>query len=154
GGRQVFGGGGIPPDVVVPAEKLDSFEESLLRRGVLYPSQQGVGDFTRVFLGSKPEISKDFAVTEPVMQDFRRFLDKQNIRYTEPQIANDQAWIEGRIKREVITSVFGLNEGFKVALQEDLEVGRAIDLIPQAKALYENARKVLADRQATLALRP
>jgi carboxyl-terminal processing protease len=154
GGRQVFGGGGITPDVVVPSVKLDSFQELLLRRGVLYPSQQGVGDFTRFFLGGKPEITKDFTVTDSVMQDFRRFLDKQNIRYTEPQIANDQAWIEGKIKREVITSVFGLNEGFKVALQEDPEVQKAMELIPQAKALYENARKVIADRQATLALRP
>ncbi len=154
GGRQVFGGGGITPDVVVASEKLGTFQELLLRRGVLYPTQQGVGDFTRYYLGSKPEITKDFKVTDAVMQSFRKFLDKQNIRYTEPQIANDQAWIEGKIKREVLTSVYGLDEGFRVALQDDPEVQRAIDLIPQAKALYENARKVLADRQSTLALRP
>ena len=154
GGRQVFGGGGITPDVVVASEKLGTFQELLLRRGVLYPTQQGVGDFTRYYLGSKPEITKDFKVTDAVMQSFRKFLDKQNIRYTEPQVANDQAWIEGKIKREVLTSVYGLDEGFRVALQDDPEVQRAIDLIPQAKALYENARKVLADRQSTLALRP
>jgi carboxyl-terminal processing protease len=154
GGRQVFGGGGITPDVVVASEKLGTFQELLLRRGVLYPTQQGVGDFTRYYLGSKPEITKDFKVTDAVMQSFRKFLDKQNIRYTEPQIANDEAWIDGKIKREVLTSVFGLDEGFRVALQDDPEVQKAIDLIPQAKALYENARKVLADRQSTLALRP
>ncbi len=153
-GRQVFGGGGITPDVLFPAAKLDSFQQTLLRRGVLYPTQQGVGDFTRFYLGQKGEVTKEFAVTDAVMQEFRRYLDKQQIRYTEPLILNDLAWIQGKIKREVITSLFGLDEGYKVALQADPEIQKAVDLIPQAKALYENARKVIADRQAAQAIRP
>jgi carboxyl-terminal processing protease len=153
-GRQVLGGGGITPDVAVPEPKLDAFQEMLLRRGVFYPFQMGVGDFTRYFLGQKPEITKSFVVDEPVINQFHRYLEKEHIRYTEPDIHDNLAWIQSKIKREVFTSVFGLNEGYKVELQDDPQVQKAIDLMPQARALYENARKILAERQATQATHP
>src|SRR5262249_41136124 len=62
GGRQVFGGGGITPDVMVSPTKLNPFQEQLLRRDVFFPFQGGVGSFTTFFLGTKPEINKDFTV--------------------------------------------------------------------------------------------
>src|SRR5262252_3285293 len=43
-GRQVTGGGGITPDIVVDAPKLDKFQETLFRDAVFVPSEQGVGD--------------------------------------------------------------------------------------------------------------
>jgi len=43
-GRQVFGGGGITPDVVVPVAKPNGFQEILLRRNVFYPVSQGIGE--------------------------------------------------------------------------------------------------------------
>ena len=36
----------------------------------------------------------------------------------------------------MFTTVFGLNEGYKVALENDPQLEKAEDLIPQAKALY------------------
>ena len=44
-GRQVTGGGGITPDIVVDAPKLDKFQETLFRDDVFVPSEQGVGGF-------------------------------------------------------------------------------------------------------------
>jgi carboxyl-terminal processing protease len=147
-GRQVFGEGGITPDDIVPVPKPDEFQQTLLRRGVFYPFQQGVGDFTRYFLGSRPEISKDFTVDDSVLNQFRKYLDQQHIRFTEPDIQDNLAWLKWKIKREVFTSVFGLNEGYKVELQSDPQLQKAVELIPQAKALYQNARKIVAERNA------
>ena len=63
-------------------------------------------------------------------------------------------WLKWQIKREVFTSVFGLNEGFKVALQDDPQLDKAMDLIPQSRALYQNARKIVAERQANQSSHP
>lgn len=153
-GRQVFGGGGISPDVVVPLPKLNAVQQLLLNRGVLYPFDNGVGDFTRYYLGQRPNVSKEFVVDDAVMHQFRLFLDGQHIRYTEPEIQDNLTWIKWRIKREVFTSMFSLNEGYRVELEEDPQVEKAIAMMPQAKALYENARKVIAQRQAARAVRP
>src|SRR5713101_3938497 len=109
-GRQVYGGGGITPDVAVDAPKLNRFQENVLRRDIFFAFDAGVGGFTRFFLATKPEITKDWTVDASTMDLFRRYLDKQDIRYTEPEIAENLAWIKNRIKKEVFISMFGLNE--------------------------------------------
>jgi carboxyl-terminal processing protease len=153
-GRQVFGQGGISPDDIVAAPKLNEFQQLLVRRNIFYPLPQGVGDFTRFYLGEKPEITKDFVVDDSVLDRFRKYLGQQHIKYTEPEILENLTWLKWKIKREVFTSVFGLNDGFKVELQEDAQVQKAVELIPQARALYQNARKIVAERQGNPGTRP
>jgi len=57
-------------------------------------------------------------------------------------------WLKWQIKREVFTIVFGLNEGYKVALENDPQLDKAVESIPEARALYSNARKIVAERGA------
>lgn len=146
-GRQVFGGGGITPDFVVAAPKPDDFQQALLRRGVFYLDPQGVGDFTRYYLGERPDVTKDFVVNEDVIGEFRKYLDKEKIKYTDQDIQANLTWLKWQIKRETFTSLFGLTDGYKVELQDDPQLDKAVEMIPQAKALYQNARKVLAERE-------
>jgi len=147
-GRQVYGEGGITPDVVVASPKLNDFELFLLRRDILYPFNNGVGDFVQTYLGSKPQITRDFVVNDAVMDEFRKYLDSQHVKYTQDEITSNLSWLKQRIKREVFTSVFGLNDGFRVALEGDPQLEKAEEEIPQARALYQNARKILAEREA------
>jgi carboxyl-terminal processing protease len=152
--RQVFGGGGITPDVAVAAPKPDDFEQMLVRRGVFYLDPQGVGDFTRFYLGEKPDVTKDFTVNDEVIREFGKYLDKEKIKYTEQDIQANLTWLKWQIKREAFTSVFGLTDGYKVELQDDPQLDKAVEMIPQAKALYSNARKILAEREANPPARP
>ena len=145
-GRQVTGGGGITPDVPVEPAKLDPFQEMLLRRDVFFAYQGGVGGFTTYFLGSKPEVTKDFVADDAVMKKFTTYLDDQKIKYTEADIAQNLPWIKREIKKEAFISVFGLTEGYKVDLEDDAQLQKAIESLPQARALYENARKIIAQR--------
>lgn len=148
GGRQVYGGGGIAPDIVIPSPKLNRFQETLLRRDVLFPFEVGVGGFTRYYLGLKPEVTKNFVFTDAVMAELRRYLEKQNIRYTEPDLAENLAWIKRKVKQELFISLFGVAEGTKVALEEDVQMQKAVEVLPQARTLYENVKKVVAQRSA------
>ncbi len=146
GGRQVTGGGGITPDVVVAEPKLNDFQQLLLRHNVFYPYQGSVGGFTTYFLGSKPDITKSFVVDDAVLASLRKYLDRLNIKYTDADIAQNADWLKRVIKQEVFTSVFGLTEGYEVGLEDDPQVLKAIDSLPQARALYDNVRKVIAQR--------
>src|SRR5580693_9240618 len=86
-GRQVYGGDGITPDVVVAPPKANDFQEELLRRDVFFPFEGSVGGFTTYFLGTKPQVTKEFEVSDETLARFRRYLDKENIRYTEADIS-------------------------------------------------------------------
>jgi len=145
-GRQVYGGDGITPDVQAAAPKPNDFQESLLRRDVFFPFEGSVGNFTTYFLGTKPQVTKEFEVSDPVLAVFRGYLDKQNIHYTEADITANADWIKREIKKEVFISMYGLPTGDEVDLQNDPEVLKAIESLPQARSLYDNARRVLAQR--------
>src|SRR5271165_3186319 len=148
-GRQVTGGGGITPDIIIDQPKYTKFQEELFRNDVFFPQEQGVGGFTRYFLGTKPTISHSFEVDDKVIKEFRDYLTKHNIRYTEPEFAENQDWVKRKIKQEVFMSNYGTQEGFKVLLEADPQVQKAVESIPQARALYENARKVIAQRNGS-----
>ncbi|HKM91129.1 MAG TPA: S41 family peptidase [Candidatus Acidoferrales bacterium] len=145
-GRQVTGGGGITPDVVVAEPKFNAFQTMLFRHRVLLPYEVGVGDFATYYLAENPTITKEFSADDAVMNEFRRFLRKQKISYTEADLAENLDWVKRKIKREVFLSVFGLAESYKVDLESDIQVQRAVDELPEARALYDNARKLLAQR--------
>jgi len=153
-GRQVYGEGGITPDAIVPMPKPNDFQELLERRGVLYPLPSGVGDFARFYLGQKPDITKNFTVDDAVLAQFRKYLAEQHIPFTEEQIQQNSAWLKWEIKREVFTTVFGLNDGYRVALENDPQLDKAVESIPQAKALYASARRIVAQREAAEGGRP
>ena len=143
----MYGQGGITPDVVAPAPKPDDFETLLERRGAFYPLPQGVGDFVRYYLGEKPDVTKNFVVDDAVIADFRKYLNDQHIQFTEAEIQQNLPWLKWEIKREVFTTVFGLNDGYQVALENDPQLEKAVASIPQARALYANARKIVAERE-------
>jgi carboxyl-terminal processing protease len=145
-GRQVTGGGGITPDVVVSEPKLNKFQQELFRYDVFYPAEAGVGGFTRAFLGERPTITHEFAVDDNVMHEFRNYLAKHNVRYNEADLAENLDWVKRKIKQEVFMSTFGMQDGFKVLLEADPQVQKAIESVPQARALYQNARKIVAQR--------
>jgi carboxyl-terminal processing protease len=150
-GRTVYGGGGITPDIVVAEPKPDDFQQLLERRGVLYPTSlppQGVGDFVRFYLSQRPDVTRDFAVDDSVIALLKKFLAQEHIEVTAQQVQQNLPYLQWEIKREVFTSVFGLDAGYKIALENDPQLDKAISAIPAAKILYANARKVDAERAA------
>ena len=151
-GRQVTGGGGITPDIVVEQPKFNRFQEGLFVADVLYPLENAVGGFTRFYLGGKPNVTKDFEVDDAVMKTFRDYLTKHNVRYIEPDFSENLDWVKRKIKQEVFFSTFGLQDGLKVLLEADPQVLKAEDAVPQARALYQNARKIVAQRTGASAV--
>jgi carboxyl-terminal processing protease len=153
-GRQVTGGGGIVPDITVREPEYSRFQKALFRADVFYPFENSVGGFTRHYLGARPAVTKDFEADDAVMADFRKFLNKQNVRYIEPELTENLGWVKRKIKEEVFVSTFGLQEGYKVELEADPQLIAGIEAVPQARALYENARKIMAQRAGGATYRP
>jgi carboxyl-terminal processing protease len=139
-GRTVYGGGGITPDVKLPPYKSNKFQETLLQHYALF-------NFAKHFvIGHK--ITQDFEVDDAVLLDFRKFLDSQNIPYTEGELIENNDWLRSNIKAELFIDSFGQEEGLKVRAEADPEVLKALELLPQARALADNAKRVIAERNA------
>jgi carboxyl-terminal processing protease len=96
--------------------------------------------------------SKNFEVDENVMQEFRRFLDEQKLAYTEAELMEVNDWLRSNIKAEILVDVYGQEEGQKVRAEADPQVIKALELLPKAKELAENAKRVVAERQSAHSL--
>jgi carboxyl-terminal processing protease len=153
-GRQVTGGGGITPDILVAMPKPTKFQQALYRDDVFFPAEQGVAGFTRYYLGTKPSVTHNFEVDDIVLRQFKDYLAKHNVKYTEAEYDENLDWIKRKIKQEVFMSAYGTQEGFKVLLEADPQVQKAVESIPQARALYENARKVVAQKAGNTSDQP
>jgi carboxyl-terminal processing protease len=139
-GRTVFGGGGITPDVKVPPIKTSRTEDTMLQKYAFF-------NFARHYL-SGHQVDKSFDVTDAVLQDFRKFLDSQKIPYTEADLHDGIDWIKAGIKSEIFISQFGQEEGLQIRAQTDPQVISALNLLPKAKDLADNAKRILAQRAA------
>src|SRR5437764_2598084 len=144
-GRTVYGGGGITPDVKIPSLKSNRFEDSLLQHYVFF-------NFAKRYIVNHRPDPKKFEVDDVVMQDFRKFLDEEKIPYTEADLVQNNDFIRSSIKSEIFVDAFGQEEGLKVRAETDPEVVKALELLPQAKQLAENARRTVAERSNVHAL--
>jgi carboxyl-terminal processing protease len=137
-GRTVYGGGGINPDIKIPAIKTNNFEDQLLQKYAFF-------NFAKHYVVNH-KVTKQFEVDEQVMQEFRRFLDEQKIPFTEAELAENSDWLRSNIKTELFINEFGQQEGMKVHTQNDPAVTKALELLPKAKELADNAKKTIAAR--------
>src|SRR5256885_429364 len=139
-GRTVYGGGGILPDVKLPPVKSNKLQDTLLQHYAFFNFAK------RYVVGHK--VTQNFEVDEAVMQDFHKFLDEEKIPFTEGELIENHDWLRSNIKSELFVDSFGQEEGLKVRAETDPEVMKALELLPQARALADNARKVIAERNS------
>jgi carboxyl-terminal processing protease len=139
-GRTVYGGGGITPDVKIPNPKTNKFEDTLLEKYAFF-------NFAKHYVINH-KVDKNFEVDDAVMQEFRKFLDEQKVTFTEADLAQNNDWIRSNIKAELFINEYGQQEGMRVHAEQDPEVQKALDLLPQAKQLADNAKKVIAQHNS------
>src|ERR1022692_3476001 len=137
-GRTVYGGGGITPDVKIPPVKTNKFQDTLLEKYTFF-------NFAKHYVINH-KVNKQFEVDEAAMQEFRKFLDMQKTPFTEAELAENGDWIKSSIKAELFINEFGQQEGMKAHAETDPAVAKALELLPQAKQLAENAKRTIAQR--------
>ena len=82
------------------------------------------------------------------MQEFRKSLDEASIPYTQADLIDNADWLKSNIKSEIFVDAFGQDEGLKVRAESDPQVVKGLELLPQAKALADNAKRIVAEHNA------
>ncbi len=133
GGRVVYGGGGITPDVVVKAEKLSRWMATLYARGVFF-------EWAVQYRAKNPEIPRDFKATDAVREDFFAFADgRPNAPETPARAAfaeeKDKAALDRALSEELVGAVHGAEAGYRVSIDGDVQLKKALTLFPEAEKL-------------------
>ncbi|HSE40215.1 MAG TPA: S41 family peptidase [Acidobacteriota bacterium] len=153
-GREVYGGGGITPDV-----KVDSVQQTKFMD--LLNSEYAFFNFAKRFTasderkvqssdasGSAPVnlqvIDKNFKVDDTVLAGFKEFLQKNKISFTDKDFEENIAQIKAQIRQEVFSAIWGSEEGYKIAADQDPQILKALELLPKAEALLKSRKEKLA----------
>lgn len=139
GGRQVFGGGGIQPDVDVPRPALDSVDQELAEH-------DAVGDFAQHYLAVHKTIPRDFQVTPEIADEFSAYLSSHHFNITRAQLDANASFLDAQIQDQLVGIVYGRDQELKLEAENDPLVAKAIDSLPQAAALFSHAKQLLASR--------
>ena len=140
-GRTVYGGGGITPDEKYTTPKPSKFQIDVVRKYAIY-------NFAAKFFGSRPDakLPKGWEPDDRLINDFRDFLTQSKVDFTPAQFSENRDWVKKELKREFYITAFSVDESRKVAVEQDPEIIRAMDALPKAKALVDNAKKLMVQR--------
>jgi carboxyl-terminal processing protease len=139
GGREVYGGGGITPDVKYEEPKLTPPQELLVTHNVFF-------GFAKSYLGVHKTIPNDFQVTDAVLQEFQHYLADQKVQLSEHDYKDNLDFIRTRIRPPLVEFIYGQTEASQIALENDPLVEKAVEDMPQASELLAKAKRYIASK--------
>ncbi|MDF1545699.1 MAG: S41 family peptidase [bacterium] len=124
GGRVVYGGGGIVPDIEIERDIWQPLEINLQRQSMFF-------DFAVQYVAKHPDIDPGFKVTDEMVSEFRGFIKEKEFDYkTTLQFALGE--LEATIKDEKKSDLFSadLEDLSKLIEQEkEADFDRSLDYI-------------------------
>jgi carboxyl-terminal processing protease len=144
GGRVVYGGGGIMPDIFVPADTtgLNEFYSAAVSQNILYQFCFDYADKNRKILNKfkTPGQLKAYLVEQGLFESFLQHLQERNIVPTRRQLNDSKKLLSTQMYALVARNIMG-DEGFyPIFFEIDKTVQKAIELLEQEWTTNDIAR--------------
>ncbi|HXU10130.1 MAG TPA: S41 family peptidase [Blastocatellia bacterium] len=154
-GREVFGGGGITPDVEIKAPPVSSrlfYGIFDFVRQLVAGQIQGMREYRIAECQYKARISPEdlnrYPITDELLAAFRLHLSaKPQFNLPEEKFNARVNYIRAQMRREIITAAYGPEAGDQVYLSDDAQFRKAFESLDRARVLAENATRARAERQ-------
>lgn len=150
-GRAVYGGGGIAPDEVVNARTITPGQRRLLNPIFAFSRELVNGrisgfDTYRVLnaIDFDHELQQsDFAISDQLFRAFKEFVATDaTLKGLSPLLDTNRSFIGLQLRFNIVTAAYGRVMADRVFVTaDDLQVARAVEVLPRAKDLAMSARK-------------
>ena len=137
-GREVLGGGGITPDLVVLDTLTDT--EQLFVQAV----REDVARFNNLlyryaveYAHDNPNLPRGFAVSEEIFAGFYQLLQSEGLDLDREVYDDASSLLRRRLAREISLARFDREEGWKRLLEDDPQVRTAVELLRAADSTSE-----------------
>lgn len=112
GGRKVYGGGGIVPDIEIKRPDLMPIELNLERQSMFF-------NFAVSYLAKHPDVPRDFEVDDQILEEFGSFLKEKDFTY-KSTIELDLEPLKEQIEEQEKSEMFaGAVEGLEQLVEEE-----------------------------------
>ena len=153
-GRKVYSGGGIDPDKFF-AGPVQGFSPTRFGRSLV--ARSAFANFAENFVAEgdtrmggasegKTRMARGFTVTDAMVADFKKSLQKERIKVDEAAFQKDIDFIKAMIHYEIDVALFGISEAQKNLIAKDPQAQFALAQFPDAVKLTELARNRMTSR--------
>ncbi|MEW6686697.1 MAG: S41 family peptidase [Candidatus Edwardsbacteria bacterium] len=119
--RNVYGGGGIAPDIVLESPQMGKLAQDLVRKGLFFKFA------VKYTVTHKP--AQDFEVNAEMLEEFKRLLSEEKVSYELPEFKESETDIKTQIKREILAKLYGEKAMLRFFIDNDPWVKKAIELL-------------------------
>jgi carboxyl-terminal processing protease len=146
GGRTVYGGGGILPDVTVPERpNLTRVQADMIQKRVFFEWATHYLARHKSEKWTPQSFGKDFKLSDADWADLRKIMDKH-------KVAVDSVWVKDRpfmlqqIRMDLANATLGSLERYKILVEDDTQLNAAMELFPRASKLMSGVIDESTDR--------
>ena len=133
GGRIVYGGGAVTPDVIVQPDTLTTDEQKLLN--LLAPKAQVVrATLINYAVEHKNKVQPGFVVTKPWRDEFYTRLIAQGVKVEKPQFDAGAGEINRLLGSSLARIAFGDSTEKRREVPEDAQLRRALAILRQSQS--------------------
>jgi carboxyl-terminal processing protease len=134
GGRVVYGGGGVSPDVTVKPERTTVLTARLF-------SQRLYFEYATEYAGKHSQLSSnfrqfltDFKVTDDMLEGLKELAKSRKIEWSDEEWQKDIEFTKNTLKSELASALFNDRNLYSlVMIQNDVQVQKALTLFDEAR---------------------
>ena len=140
GGRDVYGGGGIYPDVLLKdPPNLTRPEIDMINKRVFFT-------FATHWISKEPgrkwtsaSLEKSFTLTDGQWNDLHSAMDKEKVALTDSIWTAEKPFMLRQVRAELASATIGTQERYKILVEDDTQLQAALDLFPRASKLLSQS---------------
>jgi hypothetical protein len=102
--------------------------------------------FADEFFKTNPSIGTNFQVSTAMIEDFKKHLKARQIPYQDKDVQDNLDFIKMRVRHEIFYKRLGNAEAQKVLDEGDVQLQRALELLPEAKKVMEPVKRQSVQR--------
>ncbi|MFI5372693.1 MAG: S41 family peptidase [Candidatus Eisenbacteria bacterium] len=140
GGRDVYGGGGIYPDVLLKdPPNLTRPEIDMINKRVFFT-------FATHWISKEPgrkwtaaSLEKSFTLTDGQWTDLHGVMDKEKVALTDSVWTAERPFMLRQVRAELASATLGTQERYKILVEDDTQLQSALELFPRASKLLSQS---------------
>jgi carboxyl-terminal processing protease len=130
GGRMVYGGGGINPDIEIEPDEMPKIASQIARRGLVF-------EFAVHYVAGHAAVTEDFGGDPGLMTEFRDFLEEKEFEFKDEEYAEGESFIKIMLRSEIARKIWGDDAAYRISMEGDTQLQKVIELVRQASTLSE-----------------
>lgn len=137
-GRNVYGGGGISPDVKVNYEngsKSQKLTQKLHQHRIFFEIAAEFANQNSFLSKDFKKYLSDFKVPNLLINKLKQLALTKDIKINENQFTKDMDYIEVRLKAEIARSLWDNSKYYQVLMVNDNQYQKALSLFPDAEKI-------------------